>query len=153
MKLSRRQLLMGSLATGLAACGRPGSRQQSLELWTLQLAPKFNDYFAEVLGDWRQRHPAAGVRWTDLPWGSVERKLLAAVYARMAPDVVNLNPPFAANLASKGGLMDLTPLLPQTAASAEHVAATQVKRSFPGALAPWSSWWTTPASRTRSELA
>ena len=117
MKLSRRQLLMGSLATGLAACGRPSSRQQSLELWTLQLAPKFNDYFAEVLGDWRQRNPAAGVRWTDLPWGSVERKLLAAVYARTAPDVVNLNPPFAANLASKGGLTDLTPLLPPTAAS------------------------------------
>ena len=117
MKLSRRQLLMGSLATGLAACGRPASRQQSLELWTLQLAPKFNDYFAEVLGDWRRRRPAAGVRWTDLPWGSVERKLLAAVYARTAPDVVNLNPPFAANLASKGGLTDLTPLLPPTAAS------------------------------------
>ena len=43
------------------------------------------------------------MRWTDLPWGAVERKLLAAVYARTAPDVVNLNPPFAANLASKGG--------------------------------------------------
>ncbi|MBL6798118.1 MAG: extracellular solute-binding protein, partial [Synechococcus sp. BS307-5m-G39] len=58
----------------------------------------------------------APVRWTDLPWGSVERKLLAAVFARTAPDVVNLNPPFAANLASKGGLTDLTPLLPAGAA-------------------------------------
>ena len=51
------------------------------------------------------------MRWTDLPWGSVERKLLAAVFARTAPDLVNLNPPFAANLASKGGLSDLSPLL------------------------------------------
>ncbi|MBM5800763.1 MAG: extracellular solute-binding protein, partial [Cyanobacteria bacterium K_DeepCast_35m_m2_023] len=33
-------------------------------------------------------------------------------YARTAPDLVNLNPPFAANLASKGGLLDLAPLLP-----------------------------------------
>jgi putative chitobiose transport system substrate-binding protein len=47
------------------------------------------------------------VRWTDLPFGSVERKLLAAVFARTAPDVVNLNPLFAANLASKGGLLPL----------------------------------------------
>jgi len=31
--------------------------------------------------------------------------------------VVNLNPPFAANLASKGGLTDLTPLLPPDAAA------------------------------------
>jgi putative chitobiose transport system substrate-binding protein len=87
-----------------------------MELWTLQLAPKFNPYFADVLGDWSRLHPGAPVRWTDLPWGSVERKLLAAVFARTAPDVVNLNPPFAANLASKGGLADLTPLLPADAA-------------------------------------
>ena len=88
-----------------------------MELWTLQLAPKFNPYFADVLGAWSRHHPDAPVRWTDLPWGSVERKLLAAVFARTAPDVVNLNPPFAANLASKGGLADLTPLLPADAAS------------------------------------
>jgi putative chitobiose transport system substrate-binding protein len=47
----------------------------------------------------------------------VERKLLAAVYARTAPDVVNLNPPFAANLASKGGLLDLRSQLPAGAAA------------------------------------
>mgnify|MGYP006148319437 CR=1 FL=1 len=61
---------------------------------------------------WEARHPEVTVRWTDVPWSSVERKLLAAVFARTAPDLVNLNPPFAANLASKGGLRDLTPLLP-----------------------------------------
>ena len=74
---------------------------------------QFNAYFADVLAHWQQREPQWPVRWTDLPWGSVERKLLAAVFARTAPDVVNLNPPFAANLASKGGLADLTPLLPE----------------------------------------
>jgi putative chitobiose transport system substrate-binding protein len=85
-------------------------------LWTLQLAPKFNRYFADLIAAWTTVHPEDSVRWTDLPWGSVERKLLAAVYARTAPDLVNLNPPFAANLASKGGLTDLTPLLPSDAA-------------------------------------
>ncbi len=134
MRLSRRQLLIGSIAAGLASCGRPQSRARSLELWTLQLAPKFNDYFADVLGDWRQRHPAAVVRWIDLPWGSVERKLLAAVYARTAPDLVNLNPPFAANLASKGGLMDLTPLLPPRA----------VNRYIPPA---WEACWDADAGQ------
>jgi putative chitobiose transport system substrate-binding protein len=81
------------------------------------LAPKFNDYMGGVIDAWQAKHPKAPVRWTDLPWGSVERKLLAAVFARTAPDVVNLNPPFAANLASKGGLTDLTPLLPEDAAA------------------------------------
>ena len=110
IRLSRRDLLLSAAATGLVACGQRRPRSE-LDLWTLQLAPKFNDYFAALLKNWRALHPQRPVRWTDLPWGSVERKLLAAVFARTAPDVVNLNPPFAANLASKGGLTDLAPLL------------------------------------------
>ena len=115
VQLTRRRLLLSAVAAGLAACGRrsPGPE---LNLWTLQLAPKFNRYFADLIAAWTTVHPEDSVRWTDLPWGSVERKLLAAVYARTAPDLVNLNPPFAANLASKGGLTDLTPLLPSDAA-------------------------------------
>ena len=115
VQLTRRRLLLSAVAAGLAACGRrsPGPE---LNLWTLQLAPKFNRYFADLIAAWTTAHPEDPVRWTDLPWGSVERKLLAAVYARTAPDLVNLNPPFAANLASKGGLTDLTPLLPSDAA-------------------------------------
>ena len=116
MRLTRRDLLLGTAAMGLAACGPRTPQIRALELWTLQLAPKFNPYFADVLGAWGGLHPDSPVRWTDLPWGSVERKLLAAVFARTAPDVVNLNPPFAANLASKGGLADLAPLLPAAAA-------------------------------------
>ena len=114
-QLTRRRLLLSAAAAGLAACGRR-SRGPELNLWTLQLAPKFNRYFADLIAAWITVHPEDPVRWTDLPWGSVERKLLAAVYARTAPDLVNLNPPFAANLASKGGLTDLTPLLPSDAA-------------------------------------
>ena len=114
--LRRRRFLAGlafsALTVLILGCRQGIAPEGSLQLWTLQLAPKFNPYMDDVLGEWDTRHPEAPVRWTDLPWGSVERKLLAAVFARTAPDVVNLNPPFAANLASKGGLTDLTPLLP-----------------------------------------
>ena len=114
----RVQALVLAMAALLTAGCRPQHRaDQPLQLWTLQLAPKFNTYMEDVIGAWTRAHPQAPVRWTDLPWGSVERKLLAAVFARTAPDLVNLNPPFAANLASKGGLTDLTPLLPEDAAS------------------------------------
>ena len=126
--VTRRELLLGAAALGLAACGRGASSADELNLWTLQLAPKFNPYFDDLLTAWRQRQPQLPVRWTDLPWGSVERKLLAAVYARTAPDVVNLNPPFAANLASKGGLSDLSPLLPSGAAERYLPAVWQACR-------------------------
>lgn len=121
LPLRRRTVLAALLLSGAALLAwgcRPAARTDGpLQLWTLQLAPKFNPYMEEVIGVWDRQHPTAPVRWTDLPWGSVERKLLAAVFARTAPDVVNLNPPFAANLASKGGLADLTPLLPEGVSS------------------------------------
>ena len=94
---------------------KPAQRQ--IEFWTLDLSPKFNGYLQAVIADWEALHPGVKVHWVDLPWGSVERKLLAAVFARTAPDVVNLNPLFAANLASKGGLLPLDPLLPAPTAS------------------------------------
>jgi putative chitobiose transport system substrate-binding protein len=85
---------------------------RELSVWTLDLAPRFTPYMRRVIAAWERRNPGVRVRWTDVPWNSVERKLLAAVYARTAPDVVNLNPIFAANLASRGGLLDLQGVLP-----------------------------------------
>ena len=138
VQLTRRRLLLFAAAAGLAACGRI-SPAPELNLWTLQLAPKFNRYFADLMAAWTTLHPEDPVRWTDLPWGSVERKLLAAVYARTAPDLVNLNPPFAANLASKGGLTDLTPLLPSDAAERYLPSVWQACRDPDAGLiaVPW----------------
>jgi len=110
------------LLAPLSACrsrepGLPGgAAPREISVWTLDLAPRFSPYLQGVIRRWEARNPGFKVRWTDVPWSSVERKLLAAVFARTAPDLVNLNPPFAANLASKGGLNDLTPLLPPGAA-------------------------------------
>lgn len=122
MAFPRRRLLRllagGSAAAALASCGRGrqgsdgGNAGRVLNVWTLDLAPKFNGYIRGVIAAWEQQNPGISVRWTDVPWSSVERKLLAAVFARTAPDLVNLNPPFAANLASKGGLLNLAPVLP-----------------------------------------
>ncbi|NBY60482.1 MAG: extracellular solute-binding protein, partial [Synechococcaceae bacterium LLD_019] len=100
--------LLLSLAIFLALGGCRGPKKNpELQLWTIQLSPKFDPLIKAMLLDWETKHPGVKVRWTDLPFGSVERKVLAAVFARTAPDVVNLNPLFAANLASKGGLLPL----------------------------------------------
>jgi len=114
-----------SLALLLACggCGRGPSpaasqRPRQLTVWTLDLAPRFSPYMGRVIKAWERANPGVSVRWIDVPWNSVERKLLAAVFARTAPDLVNLNPPFAANLASKGGLLNLDRVLPAQAAAA-----------------------------------
>jgi putative chitobiose transport system substrate-binding protein len=131
------------LAAGLGSCGRAGPGADSaaakvLNFWTLDLAPKFNGYLRELIAAWESQNPGLQVRWTDVPWSSVERKLLAAVFARTAPDLVNLNPPFAANLASKGGLRDLTAVLPAGAADAYLPAIWEAGRQGDQQFAiPW----------------
>ena len=119
-RLARALLAAVAMAGVLSACAparREATERQAIQFWTLDLAPKFNGYLNDVIARWEQQNPGYDVVWTDVPWGSVERKLLAAVFARTAPDVVNLNPLFAANLASKGGLQPLEPLLPEGAAT------------------------------------
>lgn len=100
----------------LGGCA-PRPTAKELQFWTIQLSPKFDPLIKAMVAEWEGRHPGVKVRWTDLPFGSVERKLLAAVFARTAPDVVNLNPLFAANLASKGGLLPLQKRLAPAAAA------------------------------------
>jgi putative chitobiose transport system substrate-binding protein len=144
MPLSRRRAL-GLLGLTLAAggCSLPAARRsppgtRQLQVWTLDLAPRFTPFLERVIAAWEARHPGVTVRWTDVPWSSVERKLLAAVFARTAPDLVNLNPPFAANLASKGGLRDLTPLLPPSAAAAYLPRIWEAGQEGPAQFAlPW----------------
>ncbi len=128
--LTRRALLgrlgIGGLALGAAACGPawrsgPSPGTPTLQLWTLDLAPKFSAFIEAALAAWQSQRPPDSpmrVRWSDVPWSSVERKLLASVYARTAPDLVNLNPLFATGLASRGGLLDLNTVLPTAAAEA-----------------------------------
>ncbi|NDF63115.1 MAG: extracellular solute-binding protein, partial [Synechococcaceae bacterium WBB_3_034] len=109
--------LAASVGLALSACqpSAPPDDRRTIQFWTLDLAPKFNGYIHGVIAAWERQNPGYRVVWTDVPWGSVERKLLAAVFARTAPDVVNLNPLFAANLASKGGLLPLERVLPPQA--------------------------------------
>jgi putative chitobiose transport system substrate-binding protein len=116
-----RRLLAFSLALAIAGCAPTASRRpgapREISVWTLDLAPRFSPTMQRVIAAWERQNPGVKVRWSDVPWSSVERKLLAAVFARTAPDLVNLNPPFAANLASKGGLLDLDGVLPPGAAA------------------------------------
>ena len=147
MPMRRRHLLQllagGPAAAVLAATGcRPrgpaAEGARVVEFWTLDLAPKFNGFIRGVISAWERQQPGWRVRWTDVPWASVERKLLAAVFARTAPDLVNLNPPFAANLASKGGLLDLSGVLPADAADGYLPAIWQSGRQDGQQFAiPW----------------
>ncbi|GAB4195151.1 MAG: sugar ABC transporter substrate-binding protein [Coleofasciculaceae cyanobacterium] len=73
----------------------------------MQLQPKFTDYFNQLIARFEAENPGVKVRWVDVPWAAMENKILTAVSAKTAPDVVNLNPDFASQLASRNAWLEL----------------------------------------------
>ncbi|MBR8827676.1 MAG: sugar ABC transporter substrate-binding protein [Gomphosphaeria aponina SAG 52.96 = DSM 107014] len=91
--------VLGLLLSQLASC-QPVSSPE-LEFWTMQLQPQFTPYFNEVITRFEQENQGVKVRTSDVPWAAMESKILTAVAANTAPDVVNLNPNFASELAQR----------------------------------------------------
>ncbi|MDJ0598111.1 MAG: sugar ABC transporter substrate-binding protein [Crocosphaera sp.] len=102
--------LLGLILSFLISCngGQIPTNGQELEFWTMQLQPQFTPYFTELIKQFEQEHEGIKIRWVDIPWEAMESKILTAVSANTAPDVVNLNPNFASKLASRNAWLNLT---------------------------------------------
>ncbi|MGD1852943.1 MAG: ABC transporter substrate-binding protein [Leptolyngbyaceae cyanobacterium] len=117
MKLLQRRHFLSRMAAGVAAtvliavagCGGETSTsgKQEVEFWTMQLQPKFTDYFDQLIAEFETTNPDIDVVWVDVPWADMQSKILTAVSAGTAPDVVNLNPDFASQLASRNAWLSL----------------------------------------------
>jgi putative chitobiose transport system substrate-binding protein len=79
----------------------------TVEFWTMQLKPQFTDYFDRLIVQFQGNNPNLQIGWVDVPWADMEKKILTAVSAKTAPDVVNLNPNFASQLAGRNAWLDL----------------------------------------------
>jgi putative chitobiose transport system substrate-binding protein len=109
-------VLCGLLLSWLISCGtgpsgtgsgpQAGGGQQ-IEFWTMQLQPKFTNYFNQLIATFEKENPDIKVRWVDVPWAAMQSKILTAVSAKTAPDVVNLNPDFASQLATRNAWLEL----------------------------------------------
>jgi putative chitobiose transport system substrate-binding protein len=95
--------------SGQSKAGQPNAGQTGgeVEFWTMQLQPQFTDYFNQLIAKFEQGNPGTQVKWVDVPWADMQSKILTAVSAGTAPDVVNLNPDFAAQLAGRNAWMEL----------------------------------------------
>lgn len=110
-------LALLGLMLGLAISCRPtasSSKSPEIEFWTMQLQPKFTDYFNPLIARFEAENPGVKVRWVDIPWAAMENKILTAVSAKTAPDVVNLNPGFASQLASRNAWLELDNRVPES---------------------------------------
>jgi putative chitobiose transport system substrate-binding protein len=98
----------------------PGT--QEVEFWTMQLQPDYTDYFNQLIANFEAENPGVTIRWVDVPWGDMQSKILTAVSAGTAPDIVNLNPDFASQLASRNAWLTLD----------ERISAAEKEQYLPG---------------------
>jgi len=140
----------GAAASGLAAPAVARARAP-LTLWTMQLAPFHNDYVQGLLSQFQAQHPGVQVKWVDVAWAEMERKVLASLAAGTAADVVNLNPQFSARLAELGALEDPRQHLSEREISAYLPAAWRANQlgGVPFAL-PW--YLSTTVNLVRQDL-
>lgn len=112
--------LLGLLLSWLISCSSPSTTSKTstggkaeVEFWTMQLQPQFTDYFNTLIANFEQENPTVKIRWVDVPWAAMESKILTAVSAKTAPDVVNLNPDFASQLAARDAWLPLDDKIPE----------------------------------------
>jgi putative chitobiose transport system substrate-binding protein len=101
-------LLIGIISSWLFSCNPQAmNNSDQLEFWTMQLKPTFDQYFANLNTTFEAQNQAIKLRWVDVPWEAMENKILTSISAKTAPDVVNLNPTFASQLATRNAWLDL----------------------------------------------
>jgi putative chitobiose transport system substrate-binding protein len=110
--------LFGLLLSWLVSCQSTPSNPTAsgekggIQFWTMQLQPQFTPYFTELIGNFKTANPDTTVKWEDVPWDAMQSKILTSISAKTAPDVVNLNPNFASQLAGKNAWLDLSNKVP-----------------------------------------
>jgi putative chitobiose transport system substrate-binding protein len=101
-------ILIGLLSTALYSCNKASAPDTNeIEFWTMQLKPQFTQYFDRLNSSFTTKDKTVKLRWVDIPWSAMESKILTAISAKTAPDVVNLNPNFASQLATRNAWLNL----------------------------------------------
>ncbi|MDJ0798425.1 MAG: sugar ABC transporter substrate-binding protein [Calothrix sp. MO_167.B12] len=95
-------------AGNLSTNSKPAtSGVEKIEFWTMQLQPQFTNYFQNLIATFESQNQGIKINWVDVPWAAMENKILTAVSGKTPPDVVNLNPDFASQLAGRNAWLDL----------------------------------------------
>lgn len=105
--MHRFNILPVCIALIMLSCSPPDKRV-TVEFWTLQLSPAFNDYFHTLIAEYENEHPTIRIRWVDVPYDAAVQKLLTSAVAGNAPDVVNLSADFLAKFHGMNAFADLT---------------------------------------------
>lgn len=83
----------------------------TLEFWTLQLSPVFDNYFKTLIKKYEAGHPGVKIKWVDIPYDAAIQKLMSSIAAGNPPDAVNLSADFLSKFAGINALADFSQLV------------------------------------------
>ncbi|MES2126458.1 MAG: extracellular solute-binding protein [Pseudomonadota bacterium] len=89
----------------------PAWAETHIEFWTFSMKPKFTPYFNGIVHDYEAANPGVKVEWVDFPWDVIQTKLVTRIVAGKPPALVNLNVPWADELARDELLQPVDALL------------------------------------------
>jgi putative chitobiose transport system substrate-binding protein len=95
------------LAGVLSASPAFAAEKVKLEFWTMNMAPKFNDYFKGMATQFNQQNPNLDAIWVDMNWDQIQPKLIAAIAAGNPPALVNFNVPWVHDFARQGNILPI----------------------------------------------
>ncbi|HQD80525.1 MAG TPA: extracellular solute-binding protein, partial [Bacillota bacterium] len=99
-------LLLFAASTGLAA------RQETVTMWAFPLCSDDIEMYSKLVNEFEKENPNIKVHVEVLPWQGRMEKLMAALAANQAPDVMYLNVFLVPKLAATGNLAPLDKYLP-----------------------------------------
>jgi len=68
------------------------SQKNELEFWTINLRPKFDQYFLDKFAEYEDQNKDVKIVWQDLSFYSISQKLKFRISEENAPQIVNLSP-------------------------------------------------------------
>ncbi len=135
-KLLTYVLVLSSLLA--VSCSRSTTNKTTIEFWTLQLSPMFDDYMHSLINKYESEQPDITIKWVDIPFDAATQKLMSAAASGQAPDLINLSADFLPKMAEMGVLENLTSILPDSVKN-KYVSGSLEASSFQGKLfaVPW----------------
>ncbi|MGM0602549.1 MAG: ABC transporter substrate-binding protein [Bacillota bacterium] len=77
------------------------AEKTEIEFWTINLSPRFDDYFVKLIESYEKENPDIEIKWEDNSFSAVKQKLLYRMAEDRSPDVVNLSPELMISLVKE----------------------------------------------------
>ncbi|MFW5979561.1 MAG: ABC transporter substrate-binding protein [Halanaerobium sp.] len=86
------------------------AEEKEIEFWTINLSPKYDDYFLNKIEEFEKNNPDLEIKWEDVNFSTINQQLRHRLAAGETPEVVNLSPQLMASLLEEELLFPISSL-------------------------------------------